>query len=91
MYNYQDFRQWVTTGEDVQVRLIQMRDRAGRLFRMAGCATVGKLLAAGSGDSWEELALIDRLVELRAFYILKNLYGPRQDDICFPIGDWWRG
>lgn len=88
MYNYKDFRQWATTDEGAQFRLIHMRDRAGDLFRRAGCATVERLV--GGGDAWENLALVDRLAELRSFYIIENPYGPSTNNICFPIGDWWR-
>lgn len=87
MYNYKYFRQWATTDEGAQVRLIQMRDRAGNLFREAGCAMIGKLM--GSGDCWENFALVDRLVELGDVQLLSRPDSSRHGTVVLPLGDWW--
>jgi hypothetical protein len=63
MYSYQTERARVFT-EDGQVQFLKIRDNAKRLLDQSGAATLGKLIANVSGDSWVHLACVDRLVEL---------------------------
>ena len=62
-YSYQTQRHWVFT-ENGQVMFLKIRDEAKRLLDQSGAVMSGKLLI-GSGDVWNMLACIDRLVELK--------------------------
>lgn len=50
--------------EDGQVIFIKVRDRAQSLLREAGAFRMGIVLDGLSGDAWQLLACVDRLVEL---------------------------
>lgn len=63
-YSYQVERPHVFT-EEGQVKFLAVRDFAAKAFNYAGAVTAGKLVNAyGSGDSWQALACVDRLVEI---------------------------
>lgn len=47
-----------------QCMFLSIRDRTKRLMEVAGAATMGKLIAGETGDSWDMMACVDRLVEL---------------------------
>lgn len=64
MYRYQDHRQWVFTDEG-QRALLKLRDWTKDTLRRTGAFTLASAIdAAGFGDSWQRMALVDRLVEL---------------------------
>ena len=65
MYAYADFRKDVLTDEG-QRNLLRVRDAAHALLKEAGAFRLGELLARSGigGDSWMQLAFVDRLVEL---------------------------
>jgi len=69
-YSYQVQRPGLFT-EEGQVRFLAVRDEAKRLLDLAGAVQSSKLMI-GSGDSWEMLARIDRLVELGELYEIPN-------------------
>jgi hypothetical protein len=60
-YNYRTQRPFVFT-EAGQVQFLKIRDKANALIAEAGAVMSGKLLV--SGDTWDSLACMDRLVEL---------------------------
>ena len=62
-YRYETERPNLFTDEG-QRRFLEIRDRADRLLRVAGAATLGKLLGGATGDSFALIACVDRLVEL---------------------------
>lgn len=62
-HEYSEHRDRVFTEEGHKL-LLQIRDRAFKLIRESGAATLGRLVAESSGDSWLMLACVDRLVEL---------------------------
>lgn len=62
-YVYQEQRKVVFTDEGQRL-LLKVRDRAVSLLEQAGAFTIGKVTRGISGDSWELLACVDRLVEL---------------------------
>lgn len=63
MYNYQTERSKIFT-EDGQILFINIRDKVKRLLKESGAFKMGNAIAGNSGDSWEMLACVDRLVEL---------------------------
>lgn len=62
-YSYVDRRPFVFT-EEGQVMFLKIRDRAKELIALAGACRCDKLIAVTSGEVWNMLACIDRLVEL---------------------------
>lgn len=63
-YSYQKERPAVFT-EEGQRMFLSIRDRAKRLTREAGAFTAYKAISGETGSSWQMLACLDRLVELR--------------------------
>lgn len=63
MYNYENERHKIFT-EQGQREFLKVRDAAHRLLREAGAFTMFSALKDVSGDSWLQMAYIDRLVEL---------------------------
>lgn len=84
IYNYGTQRSRVFT-EDGQVMFLKIRDEAQRLTRNAGAVTSGKLCCSTTGDVWDMLACIDRLVELRELIEIPNpTSSAGQDRIFIP-------
>lgn len=63
-YSYQTERPHLFT-EDGQVQFLKIRDKANELIASAGCVRMDKAIAGACGDSWQQLACLDRMVELR--------------------------
>lgn len=70
MYDYQRERPYVFT-ERGQVQFLSIRDRVNRLLEEAGAVRLSEVIRHETGDSWEMLACVDRLVELREIIELK--------------------
>jgi len=62
-YNYNVQRDKVFT-EAGQLLFLAIRDKAKELTRTAGAARLAEIIRGQSGDSWDMLACVDRLVEL---------------------------
>lgn len=62
-YDYQQQRASLFTDEG-QRKLLAVRDRVARLLKTAGAVRLQEAIAEVTGDSWESLACVDRLVEL---------------------------
>lgn len=72
-YDYPTERKWVFT-DDGGRQLLRISWKADELLKVAGAATMGKLIAGEAGGSWEMMACVDRLVEVGE---LKEVnYGP---------------
>lgn len=71
-YNYQTQRDVIFT-EKGQRMFLSIRDRAHRLLGEAGAVMSLKLMHSETGDVWDMLACIDRLVELGE---LREITGP---------------
>lgn len=63
MYNYEEIRPQLFTDEG-QRKLLKVRDNVANLLKQAGAVRMQEALAGVGGDSWEQLACVDRLVEL---------------------------
>lgn len=63
MYVYENERPHVFT-ERGQVQFLSIRDRAKRLIDLAGAANMECIIKGETGDSWQMLACVDRLVEI---------------------------
>ena len=63
MYDYQTERPEIFT-ETGQRDFLKVRDNVQRLLDIAGAVKMGKAVEVISGDSWLQLAYVDRLVEL---------------------------
>ncbi len=61
MYSYEKQKPSLFT-ESGQVIFLRVRDTAKRLLKQSGAFTMGHAL--GHGDSWQNMACVDRLVEL---------------------------
>lgn len=64
MYNYQTERPYVFT-EAGQVQFLAIRDNVKRLLKLTGCVRMQEAIAKQCGSSWQMLACVDRLVELK--------------------------
>lgn len=62
-YDYQTQRATVFT-EGGQRLFMAIRDKTQNLMKVAGAARMQEMIAGNSGDSWDMLACVDRLVEL---------------------------
>lgn len=62
-YDYATERPKIFT-EDGQTMFLKIRDNAKRLLGEAGAVRCQELVGGCSGDSWQMLACVDRLVEL---------------------------
>lgn len=58
--------------EDRQKMFLRIRDNAKQLTDVAGAATAEKLMRGCSGDTWDMLACIDRLVEIGELHEIVN-------------------
>ena len=63
MYNYYEEKHKMFT-EVGQVSFLKVRDAAKRLLEEAGAFKMYCVLKGISGDSWELMSYVDRLVEL---------------------------
>lgn len=61
-YVYEELKKDLFT-EQGQVAFIKIRDHVKLMLDKAGAITMGKAMVAG-GDSWLQLACVDRLVEI---------------------------
>lgn len=75
MYEYKNHRAHVFT-EEGQVMFLKVRDTAFRLMKIAGAASCENLIANLTGSTWDMLACVDRLVEL------KEIREITQDDVA---------
>lgn len=65
-YEYEKERPWLFT-DDGQRMFIKVRDRAKYLSSTAGAMQIICLLQGMGGDSFKQLACVDRLIELEEF------------------------
>jgi len=62
MYNYNELKPKIFTEEN-QKEFLKIRDKVHETIAIAGCISMGHA-SAGSGEVWERMAMVDRLVEL---------------------------
>lgn len=79
-YSYEAERLQLFTDQG-QRMLLGIRDRANKLLTDAGAATMGRIIAEASGDSWQMLACVDRMVELGELREVEQGYVMAQDRI----------
>lgn len=63
MYEYQKLRPTLFTDEG-QRRFLAVRDRVQTLVAQSGAVRMDEAISKVSGDTWEALACVDRMVEL---------------------------
>ena len=63
IYEYKNFRERLFTDKG-QREVMAVRDHIRRTCKISGCIEMWKALAPVSGDTWENMAIIDRLAEL---------------------------
>lgn len=63
MYEYQTERPKILT-DDGQRQFLKVRDTVKRLLRQGGAVRMIDATSGTGGDSWLQMAMIDRLVEL---------------------------
>ncbi len=69
-YVYQELHGYVFTEPEVKA-LLRIRDFVDKACGTAGAVRAQEMMsAAGSGDSWEKLALIDYLEETEEIYCI---------------------
>lgn len=71
-YSYAEHRPFTLTDEGQRL-LLQTRDFAFRMIKLAGCVQADKMLhQMGAGSSWDQMAIIDRLVEMSQLVEVKQ-------------------
>lgn len=63
MYKYSEQKKIVFTDEGQRI-FLSIRDNVKRLIREAGAVDMESAISGADGDSWENMACVDRLVEL---------------------------
>ena len=63
MYNYEELKPTLFT-EQGQVMFLKIRDKVKTLIDRAGAVRMHEAISGTCGDTWEQLACVDRLVEL---------------------------
>ena len=58
--------------ENGQVQFLSIRDRIKKHIEMSGCVSLGKAIADESGDTFQMLACVDRLVEIGEIVRIEN-------------------
>ena len=64
MYTYENEKSKIFT-ESGQEMFLKIRDKVQILLKQSGSFMLEKAISGVSGDSWVQLACIDRLVELK--------------------------
>lgn len=64
MYNYQTEKQKIFT-EEGQEMFLKIRDKVQHLLEQSGAVMMQNAISGVTGDSWQMLACVDRLVELK--------------------------
>ena len=64
MYIYLELKPKLFT-ENGQVMFIKVRDNIKKLLELSGAVSMSKAISSIGGDSWELMACVDRLVELK--------------------------
>ena len=64
MYNYQEIKPSLFT-EQGQVMFLKVRDNVQELLKTAGAVRMQEAISGCTGSSWDMLACVDRLVELK--------------------------
>ena len=72
-YNYDTQRVIIFTDRGQRL-FLSIRDRTHRLIDMAGAVSMGSAISGESGDTWEMLACVDRLVELGEIAEVKMIH-----------------
>jgi len=62
-YEYQKEREWIFTDHG-QRMFLDVRDRVHHLLKQSGAVRMQEAISGVSGDSWRQLACVDRMVEL---------------------------
>lgn len=62
-YRYETEREGLFN-DSGQRTFLKIRDRAQHLLKTAGAARVEEIISGCTGDTWQMLACVDRLVEL---------------------------
>jgi hypothetical protein len=68
-YNYEEQKKALLT-ERGQEKLLAAHDIFIRMLKETGAATKGRLFSKLDGDSFESMAVIDRLVEIHKWTVL---------------------
>ncbi|MBW1888715.1 MAG: hypothetical protein JRI52_10275 [Deltaproteobacteria bacterium] len=63
MYNYEHQKQAIFT-EEGQRMFLSIRDRAKQLMSNSQSATLWEIIKGHTGDSWDMVACVERLVEI---------------------------
>ena len=81
MYSYEAEKKKIFT-EKGQVLFIGIRDNVKAMIKTSGAVTMGHAMSlpSGAADSWEMMACIDRMVELKELREIKTS-GAGQDRI----------
>ena len=83
MYKYEDHKHTVFL-EKNQRRFLEARDRVRELLTNGKYFDMTQAIAGLGGDSWENMALIDRLLELGEIYEVET----KNSNRIFTKRDW---
>lgn len=72
MYNYQEIKSDVFLEEN-QEMFLKIREKTFELLKESGAVTLGNIINNFVGDSWTQMACVDRLVELKEIKEIKQI------------------
>ena len=82
-YNYDEEKGQLFTDRG-QIRFLKVRDHVARIVKTSGVITMDKAMSVLTGDTWEMMACVDRLVELGELEEVEQLpLGYRAQDRIF--------
>lgn len=62
-YRYEDLKPTIFT-EDGQIRFLKIRDQVQKKLKVSGAVNMESAITGIGGDTWQQLACVDRLVEI---------------------------
>lgn len=62
-YRYEDFRDYVES-PGAQQQVLRVLDHARTTLKESGCAFLGRIMRPADGDTYQQAAIVDRLIEL---------------------------
>jgi hypothetical protein len=84
MYSYKEMKPTVLTDEG-QVKFLRVRDHVHKVLAESGAITLEKAMSTVHGDSWEAMACVDRLVELKEIKEIPQTNIPTQQKVYIKL------
>jgi hypothetical protein len=84
VYSYEEMKPTVLTDEG-QIKFLKVRDHVHKVLAESGAITLEKAMSTVYGGSWEAMACVDRLVELKEIKEVPQTNIPMQQKIYIKL------